>query len=533
MGLSRTTRRPPQITLVAAALAAVTACGSTVSTTEGAAPGDASSGGSVAQPDGLSAPLAAEGAAPGAADPLEGPAAIGAVEGAGSFGGDPAEAGTGTSAGSAGSAPGAVVGQQPSGGGATAPRPGSTAVGPGITKTTIFVAMGYSSDQNEANAAIGVNNQRRDARDYANVMIEHVNATGGVAGRKLAPIYYNFKSTDDGNAADEAACSHWTQDNKSFVFLAGGEILWSCSLKAGAVNLSGGVASGKTYTRYPNLISPLGFRLERLTAATVNGLAKLNYFKPTPEWPTGKLGLLTWDDITYVDGIKTGSLPALKRLGITPTDIRYIKTPQSLGAFSESSAAVSNAVLRFKEQGIDHVMIQDGPAGVCGGTCLSLLFLQNADTQKYYPRYGFNSLNSPGTPLLPPRPQRGMLALSWADYDPSQDVPGRPNTRRDECFKIMKAKGIEVSGAQAQVDAGGACNSFWFIQETLNKATSLTAAGVVAAAESLGGSFRSPLAYSTRLTAEQHDGIDGVRNSFFDDGCECMKFVGGVYSSSS
>lgn len=522
---SRFVRHRRQVA-VAVALAAATACGSTVDGTGASAAGETSAGGSLAAPDSLLAQPAGDGTDPAGAGGRAAPDAAGAAEGDVSFvpgGGAPAAAAAGGSGTTAGKAAGTAGSTQ---------RSASGPPGPGITPTTIYVAAGYSSDQNEANAAIGVSNARRDARDYYNAIIDHINKNGGVAGRKLAPVYYNFKSTDDGNAADEAACSHWTQDNKTFVFLAGGEILWNCSLKAGAVNLSGGVASGKVYARYPHLISPLGFRLERLTRATVNGLAKLDYFRPTPEWPTGKLGLMTWDDNAYVEGIKTGSLPALKKLGITPTDIRYIKTPQSLGAFSESSAAVSNAVLRFKGQGIDHVMIQDGPAGVCGGTCLSLLFLQNADTQKYYPRYGFNSLNSPGTPLLPSRPQRGMLALSWADYDPSQDEPGRPNRRRDECFKIMQDRGIQVTGAQAQVDAGSACNSFWFIQETLNKATSLTAAGVVAAAERLGTSFRSPLAYSTRLAAGQHDGIDGVRNSYFDDGCECMKFVGGVYSSS-
>src|SRR5207302_1669661 len=147
------------------------------------------------------------------------------------------------------------------------------------------------------------------------------------------------------------------------------------------------------FAQYPSLVDPTGFRLDRLTSVTVNGLARANYFKPTKDWPTGRVGLLTWDDPNYIYAFKHGTLPGLSRLGIKPYDARYIISPQQVQAFGDSAAAVSNAVLRFNSEHIDHVIIQDGASGQCGGTCLTLLFLQDAQKEHYYPRYGFNSYN--------------------------------------------------------------------------------------------------------------------------------------------
>lgn len=66
-----------------------------------------------------------------------------------------------------------------------------------------------------------MSNPQTDARTYDNAIIDQINRNGGVAGRKLVPLYYDFKSTDDKQVASQAACTYWTQDHKAFVFLAG------------------------------------------------------------------------------------------------------------------------------------------------------------------------------------------------------------------------------------------------------------------------------------------------------------------------
>lgn len=76
----------------------------------------------------------------------------------------------------------------------------------------------------------------------------------------------------------------------------------------------------------------------------------------------------------------------------------------------------------------------------------------------------------------------------------------------------------------------GACDIAWFTEAVLKKAQQgTTMPRLIAAAESLGTSYRSPYTYGTRLGPGQHDGVAFFRNSRFDDACACMKYSSKPY----
>src|SRR5262249_52987414 len=157
-------------------------------------------------------------------------------------------------------------------------------------------------------------------------------------------------------------------------------------------------------------------------------------------------------------------IPAMKGIGVKVTDVRYIVPSLSLAQVADSTAAVSNAILRFRSEGIDHVMIQDGPSGVWAGTGLTFLFMNAANSQSYHPAYGFNSYNSPGWSVLPANQQHGMLAVSWDDYQPLSDAGWTKNAQREKCFKLMRSKSITLPDTQSMGSAAGACDIVWFVQ---------------------------------------------------------------------
>jgi hypothetical protein len=183
-------------------------------------------------------------------------------------------------------------------------------------------------------------------------------------------------------------------------------------------------------------------------------------------------------------------------------------------------------VLSFRQQGIDHVFIGDGPAGVFVGTGLTLLFLQNAKSQSFYPRYGFNSYNSPDFPSHPKDQLAGMLAIDLNDGDASTDEGIPLNPVRERCFALMRKNGLPVGENQTQNLALDACGYAWFAQAVLARATTgTTLPRMIAAAESLGTTYRSPHSFGDRMGPTLHDSAAKFRTLRFDEGCSCIRYT--------
>jgi hypothetical protein len=392
---------------------------------------------------------------------------------------------------------------------------------PGITNTTIYVGVGYSSQAASADRAIGAAGAAPtyDTRDVFNTAINYANKHGGFAGRRMQGIYFDYNVTDDSNTQDQAACAHWTQDHKVFALGAGGDILNTCAEKAGGIPWGGG-ATAATYKKYPHLIHPLAIRLDRLAVLTVRGLHRAKYF-------TGKLGMVTWDDPDYRAAMTQAYLPTLRQLGIKVTDVAYIYVPQTLQALGDSTASVSSAVAKFKSQGIDHVIIQDGSAGVFGGTGLTFEWMNQAKSQRYYPRYGQNTGNSPGWSVLPSDQMDRAIAIDHADYDKKFDEGWRTNVTRERCFKMMADAGYPVNSSNAndEVIAGSACDMTSFFQRVLNKSSLITNDNFIKVAATLGTSFPSAVVYGTKFVSGRRDGGGMMRTEEYFDSCKCLKFT--------
>jgi len=400
----------------------------------------------------------------------------------------------------------------------------TTAVGPGITPTTIHLGLMYTKDAAAAAAAVGAAGASPgDLRVYYDALIKHINSHGGVAGRKLSPVYYGLdtQSSRGVTGEDAAACAHWTQDNKVFMMSGGRDSLNECAERHGAVTLAYGNETAETFKRFPHYLDPISFRLERVGSLTVESLAKRKYF-------TGKFGLVTWDDRNYKKAVNDGYLPALKQAGVTPAQIFYAPTPQAYGDLGAANAAIQNAVLQFQTKGIDHVVVQDGPAGVWGGGGLTIQWLNAAESQQYRPRYGMNTYNSPGFQGLPATQQRNMLSVTWSNLTAASDAGWKTNATREACFKIMRDAGVALTTSNQNV-AAIICDSLFLFKRVADRLTTLTNDAFIAAAERV-GAFPTASVYGASLKPHKHDGGDLVRNGHFDVGCTCVVFDGKPYS---
>ena len=496
-------RSPYAISLAAVAMAAA-ACGSTVQTT--------GSGSSQLVPGATSSTSAS-------GDNLSVPGATGTTTG-----GSAALPGTATTA-TGGSAPTGSGGTVPGSTGTGATGSGTGALGPGITANTIYFGDYYSSQLAAVDTAIGAGGDAPsyDYRDVTQAIIDYANKHGGFAGRELKPIWYNLNLANPRPTEDAAACAKWTQDNKVFAMMGATDGYRACAEHAGAVSILSGNSVASTFQKYPHFVDPISIRLDRMGPVTVGGLHKAGYF-------TGKLGLITWDDPNYRYAMTQGYLPALASHGIKPaTDPIYVSVTQDANSVAELSAEMRSAVAKFKTLGINHVIIQDGPAGVWAGGGLTLEFMNNAKSQRYYPRYGGNAYNIPGNSELPADEQDHELAILDTDSNPENDAGWHPNAQREACVKIEVQAGLPPKNDEDRGLAAQTCDVIFFLQRLVNAVPVVNADTVINQVAKLGTSFAPASVYGTNFFAGRRDGSDKVRLVQYFQSCNCLKYSGPPY----
>lgn len=412
---------------------------------------------------------------------------------------------------------------------------GSSALGPGITSSKIYVGIPYQDSGSANSAAFGVPLDV-DARKPYNAVIDEVNKAGGILGREIVPLYYKFDaaSSEPIDQQSQDACAYWTQDNKIF-FLLGADatgILQECAKKAQVSQIYVGPGFlPEDYQNYPNYIDIDGINLVRTGSVTITGLDNENYFGKAP-----KIGIVTWDDSDYRAQLERGFVPALKAHGQQlGTDPAYASPPQTVNDLAATSADINNAVLRFQTDGITHVMILDGPSGLCAGGCLTTLFLQRADKQKYYPRYGFNGRNGVqglrDSGLVPDDQLKRSINVEWEDNDESADEGWHVNKTREQCYALMRKHNVPMENVNQQGFARFACEQLGMMVEgasRLGKAV-LNAPNFTAAVNTIGWDFQSASSYAVHYSATQHDGTAAARNQKFVNSCNCYKFTTDPY----
>lgn len=414
----------------------------------------------------------------------------------------PGTTGSGSvAAGGGGAAPtGGGSGGAPADGGGAG---GAEAAGPDFSGCPLGgplrVGVSYSSDLAAGLAAVGQPEAAASAGQYGEQMqaaygaiVEDLNARGGIAGCQVELAYFDFSSlaSDGFDGQSQKECAFFAEDAKVFAAYSSAletETLVECLADRGVVSLFNGAEYApiqRDFDRYRGfLYQPWGLNTDRW-GRLIDIWDQVGFFGDD-----AKVGILVADDGTG-NGQKLAYeiwQPKLEALGIDVSVFEY-KWIRSYSSVSDASTAMSAAVLKFKSEGVTHVL--PTPDGAAMGIFMTAI----AESQDYRPAYGTTSFSG-GSPITASDSQtRNWVAIAWdvTTFRTSTSEPAAaegqyaPNPRRAHCDEVI-----------ARVQAGAHvfhkfCDAVDFLAASLEGSAEVSPAALLAGAEALGASM--PLA---------------------------------------
>ena len=290
---------------------------------------------------------------------------------------------TGASALPAGSSGTATAGP---GNGADPLQPGSQGVGaPGaVAKPGAPIRLGVvQGDASALLAAFGAQGPA-DAFGPVKRLVAYLNGHGGIAGRRIEPVYVLVDATNpDGASEAQRACAALTQDHHVDVVLAGGmlsDVFLSCLQQKGvsSFDTTPWLWDHVQLALHPNVYAIDALSEERYAAALVNVALDRGVLKQGDT-----LGVLT-EDCPWGPRVYNNTVVPLAKSHGVKTEMATFKCAQSLSgtAVAQATSDAQQAVLKFRTAGVTHVIVLTAAEGF-----IVVQFQNNAGGQKYYPKY--------------------------------------------------------------------------------------------------------------------------------------------------
>lgn len=360
-------------------------------------------------------------------------------------------------------------------------------------------------------------------------LVSAYNDKGGIARRKIVPIYADTDTASNRWDADfAAACAKFTQDNRVaavlgyvFSFQA---VLEDCLKRNGILHLSTtfNVPDDEMMRRYPNLFALAVPRVERRSIAKIDGAMATGVLKRS-----NRFGVLYDKCPQTTRSWQRTVLPYIKNKGLTLAGAESFICANGASDNTQAIREIQSAILRFRTANVDTVMIH----GVSEFPPL-LLFSTEAESQGWRPTYIVSSLFQAAVAQgqIPQSQARNVHGYGWM---PSQDVmpakwpPMTASAKR--CLSMVRGQGVEPTTAIDYALVFSTCEAL-FVYERALKATAgregLSA--VVPKIESIGTTFQSTINLEGRsvITHAVRDAPARYRYFAWNDDCDCYTYRG-------
>lgn len=432
--------------------------------------------------------------------------------------------GTAVAGGGAGSASTGALANGGSGAGSVAGPVGALTSARGVTTTTITIGVPVPSDTSAVAASLGIQGAGTiSPQAMIAAVVNDVNKSGGVLGRKLVVYEHSYSAASyisNPSQVDGEICADFRDDHKVFAILFDlvDPYVRQCSAAMGApLVVVGGIGSYMPAAAYRGdfLFAPTGITAERLAHLFVQSLMQRDF---THKWniATGgpgvapvRLGLI------HADSPDQNAYYAAYAKELAKYGLRFTDTVTYAANVQAGLAATQSAVLKFRADGISHVF------------GASAFFLEDAESQKYYPRYAYiPGLGQLGVANVPADQLKGALTVGWApanDVDSQHDPGDTPGAKH--CRKVMAAAGLSTASRSDLTTMYMVCDAAYALRAALTAGRVATVPGLRTGFEALGAGFPTALTFKAVLNASHHYGLDSVRDMAFDSACGCLKYT--------
>ena len=424
-----------------------------------------------------------------------------------------------------------VTSGRPGSGPATADSPNAPASDPeaggvGSVSGPIKIGIVRTGVSNAETFGVDVGETVTEAKVYA-ALIEAMNDAGGIAGRKIVPIYADTDTASSSWDADfAAACAKFTQDHSvaavlGYVFNFD-QAFETCLAKKSIPHLSTtfNVPDKEELAKYPLLVNLGTPRIERRSRVKIDGAIATGVLTKS-----NRLGVVidscpgtkrAWLDVTK---------PYLASKGMTVASVFEVGCAHGSGDAGAEAGKAGNLVLQFRTNNVDRVVVngvsEGPPVLIIGGA---------AEAQNWHPKYIVSSLANAATlaSQMAPAQARNVHGYGWL---PMQDVnpqqwPGQTAPQK-RCIAMAKRKGVTLQTAADYSYAFNLCDAL-FVYETALKATHGRATGraVVDVIEGLGTTYVSAMTLEGKASFSpgKHDAPVLARYFAWDGGCSCYTY---------
>ena len=453
----------------------------------------------------------------------------GAARGGGATGGpvgQPAGATSsgGTSTGS-GSTSAGSPGQVSAGSGCVSP-PGSA---PGVTAQQLRIAITITNIFGPAGNETFGGVSPSQAQAYVQDIVEGINASGGVACRKLVPLYYDSNPVDSSNM--ESNCLSIVQAGVFAEIDQGGESV-SPGPQCFAQNHipyfdSANLLPNQLLSQYyPYLFVPWT-TFDTVDHNTAFGLRDEGFFSRTKGF--SKLGFVY---LSCYPQVISEFLGWLHDAGLSDSQI----VTYDLGCPSTSIASPGDeeqAVLKFKEAGVTNVTVAYMAGSFSNFTTI-------AEQQNFKPKYGI--------------PDEAIIAISYGGQHPNYDNIAGAIGITDSSYGAERTPGLPVSAATARCNSyltsrgqptlyqmgvitganiGAMCDELWMFKAALEHAPVLSQGALAAGLQAVKSlDFSYPFAPNDFSGHDVTWGGQYWRATEFMSSCTCWQAIEANFHSS-
>jgi len=405
---------------------------------------------------------------------------------------------------------------------------------PAVTKPLV-VGMILTSTAGAAQFGLKLGNTYEE-QEYYDGLIAAINSRGGIAGRKVKAVYDTVDPMSSSWAQDYAeTCQVFTQDNHvdivigySFNYDPSFE---ACLARKGIAHLSTtfNVPDDTELKQFPLLLNVEVPTIGRRTLLKVDGAVATGVL--TPQSRVG----VTYDSCPGTErSYHAEAKPIYARYHLNVVSEFAASCVAGQADSGRSSAENQSMALQFASARVTHVLfhsVSEGP--------MMAFFMQNANSQRWYPTYVMSSLANlmfatTNPQLVPPEQARNVKAFGWMPFeDVTVDKYPPLTAPQQRCKGLFKERDLVLRSSLDYKVAYTTCEVF-FILERAMAVTKGSSEGpaLIRAVQGLGRSFTSvsKLGGWAAFGPDRHDAVLKTRPLVWFEKCQCFDYTGKVRS---